>query len=120
MSTSGCEISNSLRCATGNLNHLGVVKSPCKSPLTYIIAHRSWELFKDFYFALMEKHEPGLARRRKYAQKLKLKTFIVDASTIPTCLSLFDWAKFVTDKGGVKLHTVFDYDTLLSVFVHMT
>lgn len=119
-STSVREISDGLRSAAGNLNHLGVSKSPCKSSISYINAHRSWELFKDFYFALLEKYEPSLARRRKYAHKLKRKIFILDATTISLCLSLFDWAKFRTRKGGIKLHTVLDYDTSLPVFVHMT
>lgn len=30
---------------------------------------------------------------------------------IPLSLSLFDWAKFRTTKGAVKLHAVLDYDT---------
>jgi hypothetical protein len=119
-STSVREISDGLRSAAGNLNHLGVGKSPCKSSISYINTHRSWELFKDFYFALLEKHEPSLAKRRKYALKLKRKIFILDATTISLCLSLFDWAKFRTRKGGIKLHTVLDYDTSLPVFVHMT
>lgn len=119
-STSVREISDGLRSAAGNLNHLGVGKPPCKSSISYINAHRSWELFKDFYFALLEKYEPSLARRRKYAHKLKRKIFLLDATTISLCLSLFDWAKFRTRKGGIKLHTVLDYDTSLPVFVHMT
>lgn len=119
-STSVQEISDGLKSAAGTLNHLGVGKSPCKSSISYINAHRSCELFKDFYFALLEKHEPSLAKRRKYTQKLKRKIFILDATTISLCLSLFDWAKFPTRKGGIKLHAVFDYDTSLPVFVHMT
>ena len=119
-STSVREISDGLRSAAGNLNHLGVGKSPCKSSISYINANRSWELFKDFYFALLERYEPSLARRRKYALRLKRKIFIMDATTISLCLSLFDWAKFRTRKGGIKLHTVLDYDTSLPVFVHMT
>ncbi len=114
------EISDGLRSAAGNLNHLGVTKSPCKSSISYINTHRSWELFKDFYFALLEKYEPSLAKRRKYAMTLKRKIFIMDATTISLCLSLFDWAKFRARKGAIKLHTVLDYDTSLPVFVHMT
>jgi hypothetical protein len=37
---------------------------------------------------------------------------LIDSSTIPLCLSMFDWAKFRTAKGGIKLHTVWD-DTLM-------
>lgn len=119
-STSVREISDGLRSAAGNLNHLGVGKSPCKSSVSYINAHRKWELFRDYYFALLEHYEPSLARRRQYAHKLKRKIFLLDATTISLCLSLFDWAKFRTRKGGIKLHTVLDYDTALPVFVNMT
>lgn len=119
-SSSVREISDGLRSAAGNLNHLGVGKSPSKSTVSYINAHRNWELFRDFYFALLEKYEPSLARKRQYALKLKRKIFLLDATTISLCLSLFDWAKFRTRKGAIKLHTVLDYDTALPVFMLMT
>jgi len=35
----------------------------------------------------------------------------MDASVIPLCLGLFDWAKFRTKKGAIKLHAVLNYDT---------
>ena len=111
--TSLRDISNGLRSATGNLNHLGLSKAPSKSGLGYINKHRSFELFKDFYFTLYEKLEPSLQRSRKYARQLKRKVFIMDASVIPLSLSLFDWAKFRTKKGAIKLHAVLDYDTAL-------
>lgn len=111
--TSLRDITNGLRSATGNLNHLGLTKAPSKSGLGYINEHRSFELFKDFYFALYDKLEPSVQRKRKYARQLKRKIFIMDASVIPLSLSLFDWAKFRTTKGAVKLHAVLDYDTAL-------
>jgi len=44
----------------------------------------------------------------------------MDSSTISLCLKSFDWAHFRQRKGGVKLHTVLDYDTCLPVFVHQS
>ncbi len=41
------DLSNGLRQATGNLNHLGKVHPPTKSNLGYQNQHRSWELFCD-------------------------------------------------------------------------
>lgn len=118
--TSLRDISNGLRSATGNLNHLGVTKAPCKSSLSYINAHRSYEVFKDLYFVLLDKMEPSLQRTRIYARRLKRKIFIMDASVIPLCLSLFDWAKFRTRKGAIKLHAVLDYDTGLPCYAVLT
>ncbi|MDG2448375.1 MAG: IS4 family transposase [Saprospiraceae bacterium] len=118
--TSNRDISNGLRSATGNLSHLGVTMAPSKSSMSYINAHRSYKLFEDFYYALLEQYEPSLARRRKYAHRLKRKIFIMDASVIPLSLSLFDWAKFRRHKGAIKLHSVLDYDTGLPSYSVIT
>lgn len=118
--TSLRDISNGLRSATGNLNHLGVRKAPSKSSISYINQHRTFEVFRDMYFALLDKLEPSLQRRRKYARQLKRKLFILDASIIPLSLSLFDWAKFRKKKGAIKLHTVLDYDTGLPCYAVLT
>jgi len=114
------DISNGLRSATGNLNHLGMSTAPSKSSISYQNKHRNYEVFMSLYFKLLDKYEPSLARRRKYARKLRRKIFIMDSSIIPLCLSLFDWAKFRTKKGALKLHAVLDYDTGLPSYAHIT
>ncbi|WP_307427349.1 DUF4372 domain-containing protein [Chryseobacterium sp. MDT2-18] len=48
------DISNGLRSATGNLNHLGVQKVPSKSSIRYQNKTRSHELFKEYYFKLLQ------------------------------------------------------------------
>ena len=60
---------------------------------------------------LLDKLEPSLQRKRLYAKRLKRNIFIMDGSIIPLSLSLFDWAKFRTKKGAIKLHAVLDYVT---------
>ncbi|HRN33953.1 MAG TPA: IS4 family transposase [Saprospiraceae bacterium] len=112
--------SNGLRSATGDLNHLGVKKAPSKSSISYINANRSYKIFEEYFYALLDKLEPSLQCRRQYAARLKRKIYIMDGSVIPLCLSLFDWAKFRTTKGGIKLHTVLDYDTGLPCFATIT
>lgn len=114
------DISHGLRSATGNLSHLGISKAPCKSSLSYQNKVSNYEVFRDLYFALLDKLEPSLQRKRMYASRLKRKIFIMDASIIPLCLSLFDWARFRTTKGGIKLHTVVDYDTGLPCYSVIT
>lgn len=114
------DISNGLRSATGNLSHLGVTTAPSKSSISYINKNRTFEVFKDMYFSLLDQLEPSLQRRKKYARQLKRKIFIMDASIIPLSLSLFDWAKFRTKKGAIKLHTVLDYDTGLPCYAILT
>ncbi|MBK7345004.1 MAG: IS4 family transposase [Saprospiraceae bacterium] len=118
--TSLRDISNGLMSATGNLNHLGITKPPRKSSMSYINKHRTFEVFQDIYFKLLDRMEPSLQRQRMYARNLKRKIFIMDASIIPLCHSLFDWAKFRTRKGAVKLHAVLDYDTGLPSYAFLS
>ena len=114
------DISNGLRSATGNLNHLGIKNSPSKSTISYQNKNRSYKIFEQLYFKLLDRYEPSLERKRKYARRIKRQVFIMDSSIIPLCLSLFDWAKFRTTKGALKLHAVLDYDTGLPSYVCMT
>jgi len=114
------EISTGLLSATGNLSHLGVSRSPCRSSLSYMNKQRDATFFKDLYFCLYDHFAPSLGVKRNYARGIKKKVYIMDATVIPLCLSLFDWAKFRSRKGAVKLHTILDYDTRLPVFMDMT
>jgi hypothetical protein len=114
------DISTGLRSATGDLNHLGVSRAPSKSAISYINQNRTFQLFEDLYFALLDKMEPSLQRRRLYARRLKRKVFIMDSSIIPLSLSLFDWAKFRSSKGAIKLHAVLDYDSALPCYAAIT
>lgn len=52
--------------------------------------------------------------------RIKSKIFLLDSSTISLCLSLFDWAKYKTSKGAVKMHTLLDYDGNLPAYVNIT
>tara|TARA_R110001583_G_scaffold39260_9_gene125998 strand:+ start:1758 stop:2285 length:528 start_codon:yes stop_codon:yes gene_type:complete len=95
------DISNGLRSATGNLNHLGMCKAPSKSTVSYQNKNRSWELFRDYYYVLLESlGQQAQMKRTKF--RIKSKIFLLDATTISLCLSLFDWAKYKTKKGAVK------------------
>ena len=113
------DISNGLRSATGNLNHLGITKAPSKSSLSYQNQHRNWKLFSSFYYKMLEKlsAEAGF---KQIKFRIKSKIYLLDSTTISLCLSLFDWAKYRTTKGAIKLHTLLDYDGNLPAYVHVS
>lgn len=113
------DISNGLRSATGNLNHLGVQKAPSKSSVSYQNQRRDWELFRNYYYKLLETLGQQ-AYRRRVKFRIKSKIFLLDSTTISLCLSLFDWAKYKTTKGAVKMHTLLDYDGYLPAYVNIT
>ena len=113
------DISNGLRSATGNLNHLGVDKAPSKSSVSYQNKHRDSTLFRDFYYHL-QGHLSHLAGFKQTKFRIKSKIFLLDSTTISLCLSLFDWARYKTNKGAVKMHTLLDYDGNLPAYVNIT
>ena len=113
------DISNGLRSATGNLNHLGIQRAPSKSTISYQNKHRSWKLFRDYYYYLFQ-HLGQQARFKRVKFRIKSKIFLLDSTTISLCLSLFDWAKYKTAKGAVKMHTLLDYDGNLPTYVNIT
>lgn len=84
------DISNGLRSKTGNLNHLAVGKAPSKSNISYINNHRTHKLFKDLYFSLLDKLRQKDTHLRKDLTQIKRKVYLMDASVIPLCLSVFD------------------------------
>jgi hypothetical protein len=113
------DISNGLRSATGNLNHMGIKRAPSKSTISYQNKNRDWDLFRDYYYSLLE----SLGQQAGFKQvkfRIKSKIFLLDSSTISLCLSLFDWAKYKTSKGAVKMHTLLDYDGNLPAYVNIT
>jgi hypothetical protein len=88
--------------------------------LSYLNKERSSELFRDYYFELLGHFEHLFRNSRVKLLKLRRKIFLLDATIIPLCLSIFDWAKFRQRKGALKIHMVLDYDGCLPTFVDLT
>ena len=99
-----------------NLYHLGV-KPVHRSTLAYANEHRSHELFKKIFGFMLSKCQP-IAPKHKFRFKNPLSS--IDATVIDLCLSLYDWAKFRTTKGAVKLHVKLNHDGYLPTFMIMT
>lgn len=113
------DISNGLRSATGNLNHMGLQIAPSKSSLSYQNKHRTSLFFRDVYYALLK----DISSRTGFQQtkfRIKNKIYLMDATTIALSLSLFDWARYKRAKGAIKLHTLLDYDGNLPSYVHIS
>jgi len=85
---------------SNQLYHLGV-KPVHRSTLAYANNKRPHELFKKIFFQMLSKCQ-SIAPKHKF--RFKNKLYSLDVTTIDLCLSLYDWAKFRTTKGAVKLH----------------
>ncbi|MFO7446189.1 MAG: IS4 family transposase [Ignavibacteriaceae bacterium] len=115
------EVTNGLLSISGNLNHLGIQrKSPSKSSLSYINAHRDWQMFREYYYMVFEQlQQQGYFKRKKF-KGIQKKIYLLDSTVISLCLEIFDWAKYRHEKGAIKLHTMLDYDGCLPKYVFMT
>ncbi len=113
------DISNGLKSATGNLNHLGISRAPSKSTVAYQNAHRDSNVFRDIFYALFRHFGQQAAwQRRGFRFKMPIK--LLDSTLVSLTMSVYDWAHYTTKKGAVKMHTLLDYDCLLPDFVHIT
>ena len=97
--------------------HLGMGKNISKSSLARANQDRDYRIFEEFAFYLV-----GEARKRCYNDIFELggNVYAFDSTTIDLCLSVFWWAKFRKKKGGVKVHTLYDVETQIPTFFHIT
>lgn len=116
--TSLREISHGLRSVAGKVVHLGMGKVPGASTLSYANAHRPAEIYRETFYAALERCSGSLRGRKPFRFKNKLLS--MDATFIQLCLSLFSWAKFRPTKGAVKLHMLYDHDGYFPVYACVT
>ena len=98
--------------------HLGLGRKPiAKTTFASANQNRDYRIFEDFAFYMMEQ-----ARKKRVTDIFKLKgnVYAFDSTTIPLCLSIFWWAKFRKKKGGIKAHVLYDLESQVSAFFHIS
>ena len=118
------EICGGLAASEGKLRHLGLPTAPARSTLAYANEHRPWQLCQTVFDQLLAKcqtlaaSQPGTRKKMKFRFKNPLLS--LDASVIDLCATMFDWAKFRSTKGAVKLHLLLDHDGYLPSYAVIT
>lgn len=97
------------------LYHLGMAPIS-RSNLSYASNHRDWQVFEETFYALLDRCSKN-ARSSKF--RFKNPIYALDSTKIDLCLSLFEWAKYRTKKGAMKLHHLLDLRSDLPVFMVM-
>jgi len=97
--------------------HLGFGKNVTLSNLAKANLNRNSKIFEEFAYHLI-----AAARKVRANDDFEIKgqVYAFDSTTIDLCLSVFWWAKFRKQKGGIKLHTLLDINTQIPAFVHIT
>ena len=118
------EVCDGMRALAGKLNYLGMDSSPSKSTAGDALRDRENELFKLYYFALIEYFKPLLSVSRK--EKISFEKFYAFDSTTITLFS--DVMKGVgrnlkgegKKKGGLKVHMLTDIHADTAVFAKIS
>ena len=97
--------------------HLGFGKYASKSTLADANTKRDYRIFEEFAYRVMAE-----AQKCRAVEIFKLggKVYAFDSTTIDLCLSVFEWALFRKKKEGVKIHTLYDIETQIPTFFHIT
>lgn len=97
--------------------HLGMGKNVSKSSLARANQDRDYHIFEAYaYFLVGEAQQ----KRKTDIFKLGANVYAFDSTTIDLCLAVFWWAKFRKKKGGIKIHTLYDVETQIPTFFHVT
>jgi transposase len=103
------EIEASMRVNGNRLYHSGL-KQIKRSTFCDALEKRPHEIFQNVFHKLVDKAQTLAGKaKKKFTDPLR----IIDASIISLCLSRFDWAKYRTAKGAVKLHLNLDGDNCI-------
>lgn len=97
--------------------HLGLGKNISKTNLAYANQNRDYRIFEEFaYYMIAEARE----KRKTKIFDIGGNVYAFDSTTIDLCLAVFWWAKFRKRKGGIKVHTLYDIETQIPTFFHIT
>ena len=111
------EINQGLRSCEGKLQHLGLKAAPKRSTLSYANANRDWQLYERVFYDVLATCQQ-IAPKKAFGFRNRLLS--LDSTVIDLCASVFDWARFRTTKGAVKLHLLLDHDGYLPTFASIT
>lgn len=117
------EISLGLSVDEKLIRDLGLEQSPAKSTMSDGNSNRGWEVYEHLYFSLIAYYKDVFKQQPEYKEieEIEGKSIkLVDATIMSVCLSLFDWAKYRTAKGGIKAHVSLDEKTMLPDLVNIT
>ncbi len=99
--------------------HLGFGKAPTKSNLSKANKNRDYRIFEEFAYRVIAE---ARSCRAEDIFMLGGNVYAFDSTTIELCLETFKWALFRKNqgKGGIKIHTLFDVETSIPTFFHIT
>ena len=97
--------------------HLGMGKKHIKVIVSKSKSRQRLSYFEEYAYYLVSETRQ---KRVNHIFKLGGNVYAFDSTTINLCLSVFQWAKFRKKKGDIKVHTLYDVETQIPAFFHIT
>ena len=99
--------------------HLGFGRFVTRSNLSKANNNRDCRIYEEFAYQVIAE-----ARKSRATDIFKLggNVYAFDSTTIELCLETFKWAIYRKNqrKGGIKVHTLYDHETSIPTFFHIT
>lgn len=118
------DISAGIGVSTTYIGDLGLTQSPARSTMSDGNKKRDWRVFETLYNKLLDYYGNLLRANHKSELLTRLTNHkaikIIDSTTISLCLNTFNWAKYRTAKGGLKIHVAFDDALALPDVINIT
>jgi hypothetical protein len=99
------EIEMALRIQDSIWYHLGL-ETVARSTLAAANEKRPYGIYESLFYELLKKCKGFSSGTASFSFDNEL--YAIDSTTVDLCLSLFPWAHFRTEKGAIKLHTLFN------------
>ena len=90
------------------LYHIGFRSQPARSTVADANEQRDWRIWSAFAQALIPQARDLYLHDEAFRLDLSGSVYLLDATTIDLCLSVFPWAHFRTTKSAVKLNMALD------------
>lgn len=117
------DISTGIGISDTFISSLGLTQSPARSTMGDGNRNRGHKVFESLYHRLLAHYGHILSKHHQthIIKEIKDRSIkLIDSTVISLCLSMFDWAKFRTAKGGIKIHTCWDDTMMIPDVVNIT
>jgi hypothetical protein len=98
---------------------MGIGRGFSRNNLAHANEQRDWRIYRDTALLLLRRARECHANE-PLGITLHSAVYAFDSSTIDLCLSLFPWARFLSTKAGVKIHTCVDVRGNIPTFMRLT
>jgi hypothetical protein len=139
------DVENGMQFFRGEAQHFGLTDPPRRSTIAYANEHRTYKVFEDVFNGLVPIVQKACRASPHYQPpfdlnltNVKLNVDVnadgdedsppcikpmlvaIDSTTIDLCQSLYDWAFYKRQKGGIKVHTMIDTFSGVPIWAHVT